>query len=82
MADGIETRETINQGFVRAEIGSGADDKARRVYNGAGALVTTLVSLLAPRAETFVEISPLLLEQNANSAIENYMSAISCYVKR
>ena len=37
MGDGIEVRETINQGFVRAEIASGADDKARRVYNAAGA---------------------------------------------
>ena len=59
---GIEVRETINQGFVHAELASAADTKARRVYQAA-------------------EVSPSLLGRHANMAVENYMSAISCYLR-
>ena len=61
-AAGIEVRETINQGFVHAELASAADTKARRVYQAA-------------------EITPSLLERHATMAVENYMSAISCYLR-
>ncbi|GBG26720.1 Rho guanine nucleotide exchange factor, putative [Hondaea fermentalgiana] len=61
-ARGIDVREQINQGFVRSELGTVADDKASRIYE-------------AP------EISPPLLERHATTAVNNYLAAISCFLR-
>lgn len=61
-ARGIDVRETINQGFVRSELGTVSDDKACRIYD-------------AP------EISPPLLLRHATSAVDNYIAAISCFLR-
>jgi len=62
---GIDTREQINQGFVRSELASGADDKASSVYDRA-----------------FIDgVSPALLQRLARNAVENYMAAISCFLR-
>jgi len=59
---GIDTREQINQGFVRSEIGTGADEKACRIYEAA-------------------EVSPVLLKRHAGMAVNNYVAAISCFLR-
>jgi hypothetical protein len=72
MGEDVKVREAINQGFVRAELATSMDERAKRVYQA------SKENLLESQAH---QLALGQLQSKAQGAITNYMAAISCFLR-